>query len=207
MISRQTPQATTLAEYGYAVTAFPGVYHSHYPLLNKIDLLVLNELSDEPYNVFIKLFASRQQVRARSFGLLMRMSWRAWSEQLWNIIFTLRTLWGIKGDEMSEVLTLERILEIGEQVRKQVMAGISPEKQLSELSPAELQRLLTKNEQIRKQAIANAPPEDRLAGLAPEDRLVGLSPEECKALIAQIEAYLQQQAGTPTQPVKPAKKP
>ena len=47
-MSAQTPQPVKLAAWGYTVRELPGVYVSTTPLLNKVVLLVLNELRAVP---------------------------------------------------------------------------------------------------------------------------------------------------------------
>ena len=76
---------------------------------------------------------------------------------------------------MNREMTVDEVMKIGDELRRQAIASASVE----DLS-----------DELRKQAIASAPPEERLAGLAPEERLAGLTPEEMARLLAQVEALL-----------------
>ena len=83
---------------------------------------------------------------------------------------------------MKGEMTVEDVMEIGAELRRQAIASAS----VDDLS-----------EPLRKQAIASASPEDRLAGLAPEERLAGLTPGQMADMLKQIEALLAMQATTP----------
>ncbi len=68
-----------------------------------------------------------------------------------------------------DVLTPEKVMEMGMVWSKKVLALLPPEELLAVLKPEE--------------RLAGLKPEDRLAGLKPEERLAGLS-------IKEIEHYL-----------------
>ena len=129
-------------------------------------LLVLNELRDVPHNEYLRLFASRQRVRQDA---LRRLDPKA-SAAIWTVVFALQKAYELEGVEMNSEVTVESLLALGEEMRKQVVASASVEERLAGLEP-----------------------EERLAGLAPEERLAGLAPEELRLLLKQIEAYLQAQ--------------
>jgi len=48
-------------------TCHQGVYISKIPLLAQVTLIVLNELSDEPHNAWIKCFSSRNLEKQKVF--------------------------------------------------------------------------------------------------------------------------------------------
>lgn len=83
-----------------------------------------------------------------------------------------------------EAITPETVMETGKQIRKSLLAVLTPEERLAGLTPEELRHLLEKNEHARREAVALA---------TPAERLNGLTPEEMVALMKQIEARLQQQ--------------
>ncbi|MFN8486690.1 MAG: hypothetical protein U0350_03805 [Caldilineaceae bacterium] len=70
VVSAQTPRSAHLQAWGYQVREQAGVYVSALPLFRRIVLLVLNELRDEPHNEFLRLFASRQQVRKAALHVI-----------------------------------------------------------------------------------------------------------------------------------------
>ena len=181
VVSAKTPQAAKLAAWGYAVDEHPGVYVSTTPLLSRVVLLVLNELRDAAHNEYLRLFASRQQVRTSA----LRHLDHAASSAIWTVIFALQKAYALEGAEMGTEVTVESLLTLGEEMRKQVVASASVAERLAGLGPAE--------------RLAGLEPAERLAGLEPEERLAGLGPAELNLLLKQIEAYLQAQ-----QPPKPA---
>ncbi|MCP4110278.1 MAG: hypothetical protein GY749_32945, partial [Desulfobacteraceae bacterium] len=63
LISSKTPRKAVLEKAGYYATDQKGVYKSSDFLLEAIPILVLNELSDEMHNAFIKCFASRKKAK------------------------------------------------------------------------------------------------------------------------------------------------
>lgn len=94
-----------------------------------------------------------------------------------------------------EAITPETVMETGRQLRKSLLAVLTPEERLAGLTPEELRHVLEKNEQARREAVALASPAERLSGLTPEEML---------ALMKQIEAQLQKQ---PSEPQKGKRKP
>ena len=91
---------------------------------------------------------------------------------------------------MKGEMTVEDVMEIGAELRRQAIASAS----VADLS-----------EPLRKQAIANASVDDlseplrkqAIASASPEDRLAGLTPEQMADMLKQIEALLAMQATTP----------
>jgi hypothetical protein len=181
IVSAHTPRAVHLQAWGYTVSEHTGVYVSSLPLLQHVVLLVLNELSDAPHNDFIRLFASRQRVRGAALHTLLRQPFGRWPSQFWAFLFGLQRLYKVEGADMRRDLTVEDVLEIGEEMRKQVIASAAPEERLVGLAPAE-----------------------RLDGLAPEERLAGLKPEELQALLHQLETYLGESSSHSISPVQAA---
>ena len=179
MLSSHTPQRDMLAYFEYQPTALRGVYHSQDKWLKVIDLLVLNELSDEPHNAFFKCFASRKKAREAAFATIEQMAIWTWSEELWATVSGLHTVFQrLEGGAMSDYnLTPEYLRKLGEGMRDQIMATLSPEERL-----------------------AGLPPEVILSHFSPEQLLAGLAPEV-------IEAYLQKRKQRETaEPATPRRK-
>jgi hypothetical protein len=106
------------------------------------------------------------------------------AEGLWELVAGLRSQRDQKErmmvtNEPQEGLTAEKLMQIGRETRKFVLATASTEERLAGLAPEE--------------RLAGLAPEERLAGLAPEERLAGLAPEEMARLMEQIEKYLSQE--------------
>ncbi len=84
----------------------------------------------------------------------------------------------------TEELTAERLIEIGSETRKFVLATLSAEDKrqvIAHMPPEERLIGLAPEERL-----AGLAPEDRLAGLAPEDRLAGLDSEEIEQLVEKV---------------------
>ena len=190
VLSAKTPQKVRLAEWGYR-EAQAGVYHSALPLLRRVWLLVLNELPSKPHNAYVKLFASREREREAAFEALSAPEVTI-SSQLHAYMFGLQETLEVKGEsDMAEMLTPDRIMEIGEKIRQRVLdaatpeerlAGLDPEERLAGLDPEERLAGLDPEERLAgldlEERLAGLDPEERLAGLDPEERLAGLDPEE-----------------------------
>jgi hypothetical protein len=180
MVAR-APRTKLLQQYGYEETGVSGIYRSKYPLIEQVQVIVLNQLQFSEHNAFVQCFASQRRVRQSAFARLQHDE-QTLSEALWELVLGLRGQFEQQGDVMSKMnlqegLTPEMVMKLGREIRKAVIATLSPED--------------------RKVVIASAPPEERLAGLAPEERLAGLAPDELSGLIEQIEAYLQQHGKPP----------
>lgn len=181
--SSHTPQKEVLAYFGYEATEFAGIYHSQDKWLKRIDLLVLNQLSNEPHNVFFKCFASRKKEREAAFAVIDEMKIWTWSEALWATVSGLRSIYHrLEGGEMKDViLTPEYLRKLGEGIRDSIIASLTPEQRLGGMSVEAIVAQLTP-----EQLLAKFGPEQLLAKLNPEQRLAGLDPEV-------IEGYLRKQ--------------
>jgi len=75
--------------------------------------LVLNGLSDEAHKAFVKAFASRPAQKAKALATIRQQT--DLSDELLSYFEVLRALWSLpEGATMKEVLTPERVLEIGQ---------------------------------------------------------------------------------------------
>ena len=59
IVSSKSPQKKMLNQIGFEQTDIKGIYRSRDCLLSDIQLISLNDLSDAPYNLWIKLFSSK----------------------------------------------------------------------------------------------------------------------------------------------------
>ena len=206
VVSAQTPRAALLKRFGYQRVEHPGVYATAQPMLAKVVLLVLNELRDAPQNEFLRLFASRQTVRKQTIDNVLQQPLGNWPESFWAVLFGLQRVYQLEDSAMKREMTVDDVMEIGAELRRQAiasatpaerLAGLAPEDRLAGLAPEDRLAGLAPEDRLAGLApedrLAGLAPEDRLAGLAPEDRLAGLAPEEMAALLQQIEALLAKQ--------------
>jgi len=177
-----------LAEWGYRKRQV-GIYRSPLPLLRRVWLLVLNELPPSPHNAYVKLFASREQEREAAFAALDEPTLTE-SPPLYAFMIGLQRTMDVKGESnMAELMTPDKIMEIGEEIRQRVLETATPEERLAGLAPQE--RLAGLEPQERLEGLE---PQERLEGLEPQERLEGLTDAERKLLFR----LLREELGTPS---------
>ena len=141
---------------------------------------MLNDLPPHPHNAFVKLFASREQEREAAFAALDSPQ-VTMTPQLHAYMLGLQETLEVKGEiNMTEILTADKIMEIGEKIRQRVLETATPEEKLAGLDP--------------KDILAGFEPQDILAELKPQERLAGLTHEERRLLLR----LLQEELGTPS---------
>jgi hypothetical protein len=176
VLSARTPRRERLEMWGYEELQ-KGVFLGPPPVLDRVWLLALNDLPAKPHNAFVKLFASQRKEREAAFAALDAPT-LAESPSLLAYVFGLRQTLGVEGEsEMAEKLTPEKVMEIGEQVRRRALELASPEERLKGIEPSEISSELL-------QLI--------LEKASPEERLVGLTNAERRALLR----LLQEEMGT-----------
>lgn len=131
MLCAKTPSPEHLSLFGYTLFPLAGIYENHHEALKHIPLLVLNDLRDEPYNAFVKAFASRPAQKAKAFAQIHAQT--DLSEELLTYFEVLQAIWSLpEGATMDEVLTPERVMEIGREW-KRILIQHTPADQLNEL--------------------------------------------------------------------------
>jgi hypothetical protein len=140
ILCAKTPTAERLASFGYTLSALPGVYTNAEELLNHIPLLVLNGLSDDAHNAFVKAFASRPAQKAKALATIRQQT--DLSDELLGYFEVLRTLWSLpEGAAMNEVLTPERVVEIGREWKRILFQHATADELNEMLSPESKQKL------------------------------------------------------------------
>ena len=163
VLSARTPRKERLEMWGYEELQ-EGVFLGPPPVLDRVWLLALNDLPAEPHNAFVKLFASQRKEREAAFAAL-DASTLAESPSLLAYMFGLRQTLGLEGEsEMAEEMTPEKVMEIGEQVRRRALELASPEERLKGLDLNEI------NPELRQLILEKASPEERLAGMTQVER-------------------------------------
>jgi hypothetical protein len=159
-------------DFGYQESDRPGVWHSNETMLDILHILVLNDLSDAPHNLFIKCFASRPKEKERSFKKLFESSWKKLNASLLQIFMGMRSIYAIaqEGIDMMEYeLTPEKVMEIGKGFEDAFLACLPIDKRLKGLKPEDI--------------FARFKPEERIAGLKLEDILANSSAEDIMAYV------------------------
>jgi len=124
-----TPAKRTLDKFGFAKSAWPGVFRSENVLLENIPLICLNDLSDEPHNAFFKVFASRTREKRVSLDLLMKnKAVLANMEIIWLLRGLAACWFQFEGEAMENELTPEKAMELGKRFEDLMISSIPLEK-------------------------------------------------------------------------------
>ncbi|TGN99729.1 hypothetical protein PN36_34770 [Candidatus Thiomargarita nelsonii] len=67
LLSAIKPQKSTLKKLGYKSTNLPGIYRSKFQIVRQVILISLNELSNEPYNAFVKCFRDKKNKKRLTY--------------------------------------------------------------------------------------------------------------------------------------------
>ncbi|MEM7532229.1 MAG: hypothetical protein AAF639_08635 [Chloroflexota bacterium] len=172
-----TPQKARLQAMGFEEGEYPGVYVHKGAVLKRFVLIVLNQLRDEPHNIYFRAFASRKNIRTSAFSRLRQISQKVFNE-IWDVLFALQKAYEIEEIDMQFNLTAESLMEMGQEMIHLIpvekrLEGLTPEEQLLGLTPEEQLLGLTPEEQL-----LGLTPEERFIGLKPEERFAGLEPEQ-----------------------------
>jgi hypothetical protein len=190
IISSKTPSQKFRMDFGYQESDRPGVWRSNEAMLDILHILVLNDLSDAPHNLFIKCFASCQKEKERSFKKLLESDWKQLSGSLPQIFMGMLSIYDSaqEGKDMMEYeLTPEKVMEIGKGFEDAFLAYLPIEKRLKGLKPEDILARFKPEERMAglkpEDIFARFKPEERIAGLKPEDILGSLSDEDIMAYI------------------------
>ncbi|MGE0086095.1 MAG: hypothetical protein AB7S75_16940 [Desulfococcaceae bacterium] len=202
VISSKTPGETVLKDMGYFPSEKTGVYRHDFWMLEKIPLICLNELTDEPHNAFVKCFASQRKEKIAAVSALRRLGLGTLRLQVqWFLEGLLRYWFSEKGEYMETMeLTPEKVTEMGKMWADLILSGLStddiltryspddilsrykPEERLKGLGPEEVMSMYKPEERLKglgtEERLKGLGTEERLKGLGPEERLKGLGPEE-----------------------------
>ncbi len=187
ILCAQTPRHERLRELGYTETIWPGVLRSSNIYASHITLLLLNELRDEPHNAFVKTFASRKQQKAKAFVLLQQF--HELSVDLLRLLEGLETIWSLpEGAKMSELLTVEQVIEIGKERSRLLLHNLPPEEIDPYINPLYKQQLveegIEKGIEYRTREIVLAMVARKLDLKTIAD-VTGLTIDEVKAILAE----------------------
>jgi hypothetical protein len=132
MILSKTPVKTMLEKFGYTVTDKPGVYKTKNEVCSLITLIILNELSDEQHNAFVKCFASKKIEKEKAFSVLRSIDFSSYSIDLTD---ALRGLFNILFGQTKEGVTMEmmspeKVMELGRKFSGLFLSNLSTEERL-----------------------------------------------------------------------------
>lgn len=183
LISSKTPRSSVLEGFAYRRGQHPGIYVSALPVFRHVILIVLNELSDEAHNAWIKCFASQKQQKRKSFEVLKTKGMRFISR---SMEYFLSGLWGHWFNHMGEFdmreLTAEQLIEMGKFWGESYLSTLSPKERLMGMDEKEIL-----SEVDHQKILANLDAKERLEGLDIKECLNGFSTEEIKAYLEETK--------------------
>jgi hypothetical protein len=154
ILSSKTPRKKTLQETGYYTTDIKGIYKSNLPLFSEITLLSLNDLSDEPQNIPLKLFASHRHQMQNAYQAIQENKLPEMTKKLGWLF---RGFWAIilgRGKKKMETdmdeLTAEMLEEEGREWGSFWMANLSAEEKLKNVSVEEKLKDVSAKDLIEK---------------------------------------------------------
>ena len=175
-LSAKETNKSTLHKFGYGPTDKTGVYQSKHPMLENITVILLNELSDQPYNAYFKFFANKKNAKRTAFKVLLQ---QPLSSDLFHIIRDLWCQWFKKGgDRMDNYeLTPEETAEmdqlwLAKMPVKMRLAGLNTEEVMASFDP--------------QQRLAGLDPQQRLAGLDPKEVLINMDLKKVKKILHEL---------------------
>jgi len=138
ILSAKTPRPALLKLYGYEPTAWPGVYQSRALMVNRVGLIVLNELSPAPHNAYVKCFASRKKEQVIAFDTLEGLE-VSFPTTLLLFLTTLYRLLSQSGelDMIRKGIKGEDLLKWGEQLQE-LLVSLSIKQRLEGIQPSEV---------------------------------------------------------------------
>ena len=133
LLSAKTPKATTLQQFGYKATQYAGVYHSTMPTLSYIQLIILNELSNEVHNAWIKCFASRLPEKKKAFNQLQTSGLKLATIKVEQFLTGLWELWFAEQEKRMRDLeiTPEQVMRWGKVMGKTYLSLLPLDERLA----------------------------------------------------------------------------
>ncbi|MBF0459894.1 MAG: DUF4351 domain-containing protein [Magnetococcales bacterium] len=138
LLLAKTPHSDILPRFGFTQTAKAGVYASSLPLFGALRVILLNELTDKPHNVFLKCFASKNEAWHEAFAVMDRQELSHISKTLAWILFGIRRI-RMKGamDNVKPIgLTPEYVMDLGRRAWFEEMMNTLPDEELFKVQRA-----------------------------------------------------------------------
>ena len=172
LLSAKTPRRAFFTKFEYEPTEHAGVYHSRNEAFCYVDIIVLNQLSDEPHNMFVKCFASREKEARKAFELFLQADWKIYPTELVWYMYGLYERWekmlpkgGSQMENTLDIATPEEILLAGRERHQRFLQRLPAEDRI---------------------VMVGLSPFDRVAGLSLEERVAGLPLDELKAYVERL---------------------
>jgi hypothetical protein len=173
LVCSKSPSRRTVAHLGFVAGSHPGLYRNCSSVAERVNLIVLNELSTEPHNLAFKLFASKRAIRRSAFEQLNQNLQGVPEEAIWfaNMLDT----HGLSKGEanMLTEMTEAQIIEMGRRLGKAALRRQPIKDRLEGIPAQKLLEFIPK--QVRLEGI---PTQERLEGIPTQERLEGIPTQE-----------------------------
>ncbi|MDM8515182.1 hypothetical protein QUF76_03195 [Desulfobacterales bacterium HSG16] len=137
IVSAKTPSKNTLNSFGYSSGHEKGIFKSEYPVLNLITIISLNDLSDNTYNAFSKIFASKKKEKLIAFGILKQTGIARLPENVQKFLLKVANFLFSKGGDPDMEFTQEEKKFMAKMLDEFIIPNTPVEKMLSRYSPKE----------------------------------------------------------------------
>ncbi|MEZ4864115.1 MAG: hypothetical protein R3C14_22565 [Caldilineaceae bacterium] len=199
VLCAKTPNPERLQNFGYEESHLAGVHVSSHELTGHIPLLALNDLSDAPHNAFVKAFASRPAQKAKALATIRTQS--NLSDALVTYFDVLGAIWSLpEGVIMDEILTPERVLEIGQEWKRILLQHTSPDQLNELLSPEYKQQLINQGIERGIERGTEQKSRDIVLAMAAKGFDLAVIADITGLTVTQVQALLQEKTTTSTTP-------
>jgi len=176
IVSSKTPQNKVLNQMEFEQTEIKGVYRFKANILAPIQLISLNDLSNESYNLWIKLFASKASQRLSVLGKILSLNLKKMNTGLLRTFLKVINLWTNIGEELTMKRRMTQVVLDGtNDLNEEDLALFMT---LFQIKPEDLIKHVNPEDVVKQ-----FKPEDVVKQFNIEDRLKGLD-------LDAIEAYL-----------------
>lgn len=197
LLVAKKPHAERLADFGFTSTDYQGVYGSQQPLLHRMTVIVLSELENVAHNAFVKCFATQKKAKTQAFHTLESVQFGLVEATVVTFLLGLQQLWSEEEIAMSNEITPEKVMAMGEKWIDLLLATLPPEQVLEHYRLEQVLRHYRPEQVLRQykpeDVIRQYKPEDVLSQYRPEERMSGLEPEEIAAYLQQLKKQKKRQ--------------
>jgi hypothetical protein len=181
LVSSKTPWKSTLQKFKYHETRYSGVYRSNSPVFELFPIISLNDLSDAPYNILFKLFASKKKATIDATNKVKSELYDQFPEPLKAFLTDYITRCLTAGGNDMDYLNMSQ--QEKTQLRQEWLSQFTTSELLSNRSSSEVLANYSTPE-----VLANYSTPEILANYSIEQILTGLSSEQLKALSETINS-------------------
>jgi len=173
LVSAKTPSIETLSKLNFEKTYIKGVFEPKVRVLKPLSLVSLNDLSEERYNLWIKLFSSKKKQKLSALQKILALDLKKISQELIMTVFKIIAFWLKTGEismqQIEKQVSRIEVDDLAEDAAVLFFTLVKPECWVNRLKPEDI--------------IPQFKPKDVIPQFKPEDLLKELD-------VDTIEKYL-----------------